>query len=135
MAENAYCPMMVAQPWLALKYISYAWEMYSHRNTLMRKNSKRKKGYMHSKIHVANPSANEYDYSLVPLHTYYDNERKNHEWKGGHHASPVEHERRAYDRRIFNEDGTVKRTVSVRGTTVNKGNTKDKLVDIKLPKQ
>lgn len=130
LATDAYCPMVVSQPWKLLKYISFAWDMYENRHTITRKNSKRKAGYTHNKVHVAKSDENEFDYSVIPLHTYYDTERKNHEWKGGHHASPVEHERAASYRRIFNEDGSIKKIVPVKGTTVNAGHTKDRLIKI-----
>ena len=104
---------------------------------LVRKNSKRKGSYIHTKVHIAhNSDKNDYDdYNITPLNAYYDRERQNHEWKGGHHASPVEHERSATTRRIFNEDGTVKKVVPVKGSIVNKGNTGGgtRLIHIKSP--
>lgn len=135
LAIGSHCPMLMANPWVILKYLSYAWDMYSHRNSIMHKNSKRKAGYTHNKVHVASTDKNDYDYSIVPLHTYYDTERKNHEWKGGTHSSPCEHERAASYRRIFNKDGTVKKIVPVKGCTVNAGNQKTEIVKIKAPKR
>ena len=135
LAENSHCPMLMANPWVVLKYICYAWDMYTHRNSITHKNSKRKSGYAHTKVHVAASKSNEYDYSVVPLHTFYDTERRNNEWKGGHHSSPCEHERAATYRRIFNKDGTIKKIVPVKGCTVNAGNQKTEIINIKAPKR
>ena len=128
--EITNCPMLMAKPWRMAEYIAYVFDMYANRHTLERKNSKRKNAYVHTKVHVAHDDSSKAGYSIVPLHTYFRQEKENHAWKGGHHASPCEHPRRAGTRRIFNKDGSLKKIVPVKGTIVNKGNTKDRIIHV-----
>lgn len=118
-AEHA-CSIDILQPYKVLKIIAYVWDMYNHRHTLKRKNSKRGKSY---KTHEVSTISRE-DNVIRPLHTYYRYEREHKPWQGGHHQSPVEHERRPHERRYFDKEGKLTKVVQVRGSTVNKGGKK-----------
>lgn len=98
-----------------LNISAYVWDSYTHRHSLVRKNSKRKSTYEKHQVSIVSND----DYSVLPLHNYYKYEREHKDWQGGHHQSPVKHERRSHERRIYNKDGTLKKVVTVRQCTVN----------------
>lgn len=79
-----------------LEYIAY---VYNRRNTLTRSNGKARKQYEQHKVHVVHEDVSED--RIVPLHVYTkEYEPSIHgESKGGHHASPVEHDRRSHYRK------------------------------------
>lgn len=79
-----------------LTYIAY---VYNNRGTLNRSNGKARKHYEQHKVHVVREDAT-VD-KIIPLHVYakeYEPSIRG-EGKGGHHASPVEHDRRSHYRR------------------------------------
>lgn len=93
---------------------------YKNRDNLYRKNSRniglRKKAEVHT------VRQNNGKYGVLSLKSYTEYEKKERkEWQGGHHSSPVEHERRGHIRRYRDENGKVVKEVFVRGSTVNKG--------------
>lgn len=57
----------------------------------------------------------------ITLRDYKRYTKKHKGTKHSYHHSPREHERRGTVRRIFNKDGTVKKVVPVKGSTVNRG--------------
>lgn len=118
-SEHA-CTIDILQPYKVLKLMAYVWDMYKNRHTLERKNSKRQNSY---KIHEVSTISRE-DNIIRPLHKYYKYEREHKPWQGGHHQSPVEHERRPHERRYFDENGNLKKVVKVKGSVVNKGGKK-----------
>lgn len=85
-----------------LKYIVHALECYTCRETLTRKNGKKTAAYNQCKVHTAKDMDSKGDtIVMLPLHEYVAEYRESHpsEYKGGHHASPVTHERRGYFRK------------------------------------
>lgn len=105
-------------PYSILNLVAYVNEMYRHRNTLTRKNSKRAGSYKKHEVSAVVQGNKDH---IVRIHDLVKYEQYDHTWKGGHHRSPVEHERAAHERRIFNKDGTLKKVVMVKGSVVNKG--------------
>lgn len=110
------CLISGFNPYKLLKIAAYVWDTYTHRHTLTRKNSKRKDSYNRNKVSIINEYT---DNKVLPLHNYYKYEREHKDWQGGHHQSPIKHERRSHERRIYNKDGTLKKVVTVRQCTVN----------------
>lgn len=112
-----------------IELIAHICTVFENRKTLQRKNGKARKEYKRSNISIA--TGVKRSSSIVSLATYpaYE-QRGKKEWQGGHHESPVEHYRQGHKRVIRNSDGSVKKVVEVRGTTVNKG--KDKKVIYKV---
>lgn len=105
-------------PYSILNLVAYVNEMYRHRNTLTRKNSKRAGSYKKHEVSAVVQGSKEH---VVHIHDLVKYEQYDRTWKGGHHQSPVEHTRSAHERRIFNKDGTLKKVVMVKGSVVNKG--------------
>lgn len=105
-------------PYSILNLVAYVNEMYRHRNTLTRKNSKRAGSYKKHEVSAVVQNSKEH---VVRIHDLVKYEQYDRTWKGGHHQSPVEHARSAHERRIFNKDGTLKKVVMVKGSVVNKG--------------
>lgn len=105
-------------PYSILNLVAYVNEMYRHRNTLTRKNSKRAGSYKKHEVSAVVQNSKEH---VVRIHDLVKYEQYDRTWKGGHHQSPVEHTRAAHERRIFNKDGTLKKVVMVKGSVVNKG--------------
>ena len=84
---------------VAVHLASYVGYCIKHKETLTRKNGVASKRYEVTKVHVAKPE--ECGDKLIPLHTYvkeYSYVGKQ-EYKGGHHKSPIEHDRRGYYRK------------------------------------
>ena len=86
---------------LSLKCFKYAAYMYANRGTLTRKNGKASRRYSEVAVHRVHKEVAKSEDRLVALHTYVkEYEPSTHAaYKGGHHASPVEHDRRAYYRK------------------------------------
>lgn len=105
-------------PYSILNLVAYVNEMYRHRNTLTRKNSKRAGSYKKHEVSAVVQNSKEH---VVRIHDLVKYAQYDRTWKGGHHQSPVEHTRSAHERRIFNKDGTLKKVVMVKGSIVNKG--------------
>ena len=86
---------------LAMRTLAYTAYMYDNRNLLTRKNGKARKPYEHTKVHCVHREPAITEDRLTPLHTFVKEYEPStyHSPKGGHHASPVEHDRRAYYRR------------------------------------
>lgn len=121
-SDWGYCPYMEFKPYMLLDIITHVWNMYLNRKTVVRKNSKRREAYEKSQVSAI---MNNDDYKLIPVHDIYKYERaERKEHQGGHHSSPVEHDRKPHMRRIFNSDGTLKKIIPVRGSRVNKGGKK-----------
>lgn len=121
LAQRA-CTAGLYQPYEILDIFAYVYDMYKNRHTLERKNSKRASSYDKHSVSVVSKQSTEQH--IVELRSLYKYEREHREWQGGHHQSPVEHERKAHERRIFNKDGTVKKIVQVKASKVNQGGTK-----------
>ena len=124
LAEGA-CIASLLEPYKVLSLAAYMQDMYSHRHTIERKNSIRKATYSNNPVstiinHATEKNSNA-TYNVIDLTKLYRYEREHKEWRGGHHKSPVEHERRATTRRIWNKDGTLKKIVPVKACKVNKG--------------
>ena len=115
--DKAFSPQMI------LSLIAYVTSMYSDRKNLSRKNSKNAGTYKKHKIHVATEVTKSKDV-ILDLNKFYQYEREHKEWQGGHHNSPVEHVRREHNRIYRNEDGSIKKIVPIKATTVNKGGKK-----------
>lgn len=88
-------------PWNIVKAVLHGIDCYVHRNTITRKNSKKREAYEKCKVHVAREDNNRDKYVMLPLHEYVREYREAHrgEYKGGHHKSPVAHTRRGYFRK------------------------------------
>lgn len=108
-----------------MKIIAHVVRTYKHRGSIVRKNTKHKdlaKKAVRAISVASNDTKNE---KLVSLKEYVRYERREkYEWQGGHHSSPVEHERREHVRRYRDKEGNVIKEITVRGTTVNKGGEK-----------
>lgn len=77
-------------------------ECYLNRSTITRKNGVTAKKYNKCKVHIAKEVLPMQDKEvLLPLHKYvYEyKESQPYVYKGGHHASPIAHERRAHFRK------------------------------------
>lgn len=115
--DKAFSPQMI------LSLIAYVINMYSDRKNLGRKNSRNAGTYKKHKIHVATEIEKSKDV-ILDLNRLYQYEREHKEWQGGHHNSPVEHTRKEHTRIYRNPDGTIKKIIPVKATTVNKGGKK-----------
>lgn len=85
-----------------LKCILHSLECYKAREVITRKNGKKAAAYQQCKVHIASDKSNADDkIVMLPLHEYVKEYRESHkhEYKGGHHASPVAHTRRGYYRK------------------------------------
>jgi len=133
--RRGYCEVAPYRPDVICKLIAYVWDMYAHRHTLARKNSKRKEHY---KTHTVSTAVNvpksdgSYYQTVVPLHEYYEREKR--AYKGGHHASPVEHTRSGHIRVYRNPDGSIRKVSEVRGSIVNRGKGKP-IYSVNAPKK
>lgn len=116
-SEYGFCPMMEYRPYVLLDIVAYVWDMYLHRNSVERKNSKRRNNYHTSEVKTT--IKENYDFKYVSLHDAYHYERK--AYQGGHHASPVEHPRATHMRYYRNDDGSIRKAVQVKGSIVNQG--------------
>ena len=122
------CYAWLLNPYKVLKIICYVNDMYQNRHTLERKNSKRRAKCKQHEVSINNfYSSGE----VVSLQNLYKYERENKPWQGGHHSSPIEHERKAHERVYRNADGSVRKVVQIGETTVNKGNKRDKAVEVR----
>lgn len=94
--------------------------VYVHRNSVVRSNGKHRE--LQKKASLSVPRNINGTEHVITLREYVTAERREkREWQGGHHSSPVEHERRPHLRHYYNEDGTVRKVVEVRGSMVNQG--------------
>lgn len=85
-----------------LKCILHSLECYKAREVITRKNGKKAAAYRQCRVHIAtNESVASDKFVVLPLHEYVKEYRASHphEYKGGHHASPVAHVRRGYFRK------------------------------------
>lgn len=104
-----------------IELIAHICRVYKNRKTLSRKNGVGKKEYERSNISIV--SKNENKEHILNLQTYsYNEQRQYKEWQGGHHSSPIEHDRQSHQRVYRNKDGSIRKISEVRETTVNKGN-------------
>lgn len=103
--------------------IAHICRVFPNRNTVDRKNSRIRKTYEKASIHVVRNNTKEDNIVSLGLYAKQETYEKK-EWKGGHHSSPVEHERRGHIRRYRDNDGNITREVKVRSTIINKGNSK-----------
>lgn len=78
--------------------INHVMYCYKNRSSLTRKNGRARKSYENCKIHVV-VNEREVDDKYISLAVYNSNTRERKEPKGGHHASPVEHDRRGFYRK------------------------------------
>ena len=84
---------------IAVHLVSYVGYCIKHKETLTRKNGVAAKKYESVKVHVAKPESS--GDKVIPLHTHvkeYSYIGKQ-EYKGGHHKSPIEHDRCGYYRK------------------------------------
>lgn len=81
-----------------LRIINHVLYCYNNRACLIRKNGKARKKYESCRVHTPSLEKNKTDI-YVPLTAYFAHERKTTVYKGGHHASPKEHDRRGYYRK------------------------------------
>mgnify|MGYP004585850973 CR=1 FL=1 len=124
--ENAkclYCGLPI-NPIEIMSAISHIVTMYANRKNLNRKNGTHTKQYKEHAVHVAHVDADTGKEHVISLKQLYDYEKINKPWQGGHHRSPVEHERREHVRVYRNVDGSIKKVVTVKRTTVNKSGDK-----------
>lgn len=110
---NYYDMYDLPNPVYILSCVCHALRCYDKRHSIHRKNSKVGESYRTCPVHVAHPDADNYTY--VPMVKYakeYEPSIRG-EYKGGHHKSPVPHERTDHYRickiagdYIRNADGT-----------------------------
>jgi len=138
--ELEHCNVNKFNPFRIMSICAYAWDMYSHRKNINRKNSPTKKAYTDSNITLSvvepdksTPFSNEITYSIIKLNKYYEwekseknkpdftdmEETKNTGSTHSHHKSPREHERTGYWGHRWSKEGL--REVYIPPTTVNKG--------------
>lgn len=115
--HEGVCLLCALRPYEILNIAAYVWDTYKHRHTLERKNSKRREHYKTHEVSMIEPE----DRIVRSMHKQYRYEQEKKPWQGGHHQSPVEHERRSHERVYRNEDGSIKKIVQVKGSTINKG--------------
>lgn len=96
--NSIFSELRLPEPTDLIKLVNHVMYCYLNREQLTRKNSKARKKYEACKVHTIQDTEKEQDV-YVPLTVYHASERKSGEYKGGHHSSPVEHDRRAYYRR------------------------------------
>jgi hypothetical protein len=81
--------------------VMYCIHSYNHRATIARPKSDANRIYKKHEVHVVQASREgtraEVTDKLVDLTTYHSAER--HAYKGGHHASPIEHDRKGFYRK------------------------------------
>lgn len=108
-----------------MKIIAHVVRTYKNRASVIRKNTKHKELAKKEVKAITLPKENIKKEKFVSLKDYVKYERREkREWQGGHHSSPVEHERRAHIRRYRDKDGNIVKEIAVKGTTVNKGGDK-----------
>lgn len=112
------CSISLFNPYVLLNVAAYAWDTYIHRNSLVRKNSKRKNSYKQHEVSTMVHDSSGKTH-IIPVHTYYQYEREHKEWQGGHHNSPVPHDRKAHKRILRNKDGSIRKIVDVNASRVN----------------
>lgn len=83
---------------IVLRIINHVLYCYDNRSCLTRKNGRARKKYESCRVHTPSMEKNKADV-YVPLTAYFAHERKTTVYKGGHHASPKEHDRRGYYRK------------------------------------
>lgn len=110
-----------------LSIFAYIWDMYKNRKTITRKNSPRKNTYEKNPVttiinDIESDNATQTEYKEIALGALYKYEYERKEWQGGHHQSPIEHERREHDRIYRNPDGSIKKITRIKSSTINKGN-------------
>lgn len=97
--------------------------VYKNRGSVVRANGKHRE--LQDKSTVSIPRYENNAERVIPLKDYVKYERReSKDWQGGHHKPPVEHNRREHVRRLFNEDGTVRKVIQVKGSVVNKNKNK-----------
>lgn len=124
------CSISLFNPYVLLNVAAYAWDTYSHRNSLERKNSKRRDFYKQYGVSTM-VHDNLGKTHILPVHTYYQYEKEHKEWQGGHHNSPVPHDRRAHKRILRNKDGSIKKIVEVSASRVNSNKESNAYYEIK----
>lgn len=136
--KDTHCTFHAISPYKLLYLCIYAWDCYYHRNTLIRSNSRLGREYDKTPVYMITEEKEKRGKTevtttrTISLSDRYLYERENNLWKGGHHASPVSHERRGFERRIFDkETGKVKKVVPVKATHV-KGVDKEVIYKVKL---
>lgn len=124
--ETSRCSIcdLVITPIEILNTVFHIVEMYANRKNILRKNGLYSKKYKKHKVHVVKQETDATNETVLNLKQYYDYEQTKKPWQGGHHRSPVEHERREHVRIYRNSDGSVKKVVTVKATTVNKAGNK-----------
>lgn len=90
--------MKIPAPDELVNIVNHVVRCFKYRQSITRKNSKAGRSYNSCKVHVARTEKSTED-TYVPLVTYAYEERQKSEYKGGHHASPKEHDRRGYFRK------------------------------------
>ena len=90
--------MKIPAPDELVNIVNHVVRCFKYRQSITRKNSKAGRSYDSCKVHVAHTEKSTED-TYVPLVTYAYEERQKPEYKGGHHASPKEHDRRGYFRK------------------------------------
>lgn len=111
-------------PKSVLDVLGYILKMYSNRQNLDRKNGRYRELYHKHKVHIAHTEIDTNKESVLDLSQYYKYEQIKKPWQGGHHISPIEHNRKGHTRVYRNQDGSVRKVVQVKATTVNKGGRK-----------
>ena len=102
----------IITPTDVVKCIIHSLDCYKSRETITRKNGKKAAAYNACKVHIASKRDNVGDkIVMLPLHEYVKEYRASHphEYKGGHHASPVAHMRRGYYRKARKHGDYVKK--------------------------
>ena len=113
---------------LAINLYAYICKMYEKRGTVTRKNSLLRKHYEQAKIHTPSYQEELDSDHIISLDMYAKQEyQKRKEWKGGHHNSPVEHDRKGHLRHYRDKDGNIIKTVQVRPSHVV-GQNKNKVI-------
>lgn len=103
--ENSGCDFNnfdIISPSEIIKCIIHALNCYNNREKVVRKNSKLNKEYNSCKVHVATPNEQLNDkVIMLPLVEYVKEYKASipYVYKGGHHASPVAHQRSGYFRK------------------------------------
>lgn len=108
-----------------MKIIAHVVRTYKNRNSIIRKNTRHKELKEKAVRAISIPKEGGNEESILTMRDYVQYERREkYEWQGGHHSSPIEHERKGHVRRYRDKDGNIIKEVIVRGTTVNKGGKK-----------
>lgn len=97
--EDGLCEELAfVDPDTVLNIVNHVLYCYKNRRSLNRKNGVAHKSYSKCKVHTASKDSSSTDV-YVPLTSYVQTERKVCPYKGGHHKSPIEHDRRGFFRK------------------------------------